>query len=146
MYRNPFPTVDIIIEIDDRIVLIERKNEPRGFAIPGGFVDEGELVERAAVREAKEETCLDVELVELLYVYSNPKRDARKHTMSTVFIAHAQGTPVAADDAAAVHLFKLDELPETMCFDHAEILEDYLTFKRTGSRPTPAQKLQRHQG
>lgn len=146
MYRNPTPTVDIIIEIEDRIVLIERKHEPLGFALPGGFVDEGELVERAAIREAQEETSLDVALSELLYVYSNPKRDARKHTMSTVYIATATGTPVAQDDADAVHLFSIDALPETMCFDHAEILRDYLHFRQTGERPSPSQMLARHNG
>ena len=102
-YRNPTPTVDILIELADRpgtLVFVERANEPRGLALPGGFVDEGEWVADAAVREAKEETGLDVELVELFHVYSNPKRDPREHTVSTVFIGRAHGTPVGGDDAA----------------------------------------------
>ncbi len=98
-YRNPVPTVDIIIETPKGIVLIERRNPPHGWAIPGGFVDYGETLEDAARREAKEETSLDVELKNLLYVYSNPSRDPRQHTVSTVFIAKAKGTPKAADDA-----------------------------------------------
>lgn len=141
-YRNPTPTVDIIIELpDERIVLIERKNPPRGWALPGGFVDEGECVEHAAVREALEETELEVTLTELLYVYSNPARDPRQHTMSTVFVGTSTGTPIAADDASAVACFALDELPQDLCFDHAEILHDYVHFKSSGERPSPAKKL-----
>ena len=144
-YRNPTPTVDIIIELsNDHIVLIERKNAPLGFALPGGFVDEGESVEHAAIREAKEETGLDVTLRTLLYVYSRPDRDARQHTMSTVFIATSEGTPQAMDDADAVHMLALDALPETICFDHAEILEDYIHFKATGQSPSPLDKYTRH--
>ncbi len=141
-YRNPTPTVDIIIEMeDDHIILIERKNPPLGWALPGGFVDEGEFIEHAAIREAKEETTLDVELTTLLYVYSNPARDPRQHTMSTVFIGSVlSGTPTAADDAAAVKAFKRTELPENLCFDHAEILNDYNTFKDTNTLPSPKNK------
>lgn len=139
-YRNPAPTVDVIIEIDGKIVLIERKNEPHGWAIPGGFVDYGERVERAAVREAKEETTLDVTLSELLYVYSDPSRDPRLHTMSTVFIATATGTPEGADDALDARLFSLDALPSLMCFDHGQIIADYQRFKRTGERPSPGER------
>ena len=101
-YRNPVPTVDLIIRLPDGILLIERKNPPHGKALPGGFVDEGETVESAAIREAMEETGLAVELKELFYVYSDPSRDPRKHTISVVFIADANGTPRAADDAASV--------------------------------------------
>lgn len=144
-YRNPTPTVDVIIELEDeRIVLIERKNPPIGWALPGGFVDEGELVERAAQREAREETELEVELTDLLYVYSSPDRDPRQHTMSTVYVARAQGEPRAADDARAVACFSRHELPEDLCFDHAEILKDYNHFKNTGARPSPASKLAAH--
>ncbi|MFV2082523.1 MAG: NUDIX domain-containing protein, partial [bacterium] len=108
-FRNPFPTVDIVIEVDDAgIVLIKRKNPPHGWAIPGGFVDYGESVEEAAVREAKEETALDVELVRLLGVYSDPDRDPRFHTVSTVFVARASGTPVGQDDAAEARVFTRD--------------------------------------
>jgi len=140
-YRNPTPTVDVIIEVGGKIVLIERKNPPFGWAIPGGFVDEGECVEDAAVREAKEETLLDVALTELLYVYSNPARDPRQHTMSTVFIATADEPPTAADDASDAGLFDLDALPSPICFDHAEILADYVEFKNSGERPSPMKKL-----
>ena len=124
-YRNPFPTVDIIIEVEGGIVLIERKNPPRGWAIPGGFVDYGETVEAAAVREAKEETSLDVKLTRLLGVYSDPLRDPRSHTISTVFVATAAGLPVAADDAAESGVFTEETLPENIVFDHREILRDY---------------------
>jgi 8-oxo-dGTP diphosphatase len=139
-YRNPKPTVDIIIELpDDQIVLIERTHEPLGFAIPGGFVDEFEWLADAAVREAKEETCLDIEVVELFHAYSNPKRDKRMHTVSTVFIAKASGTPVGADDAARAFACKIDALPKDLVFDHDVILGDYLIYKRTGKRP-PARR------
>lgn len=129
LYQNPVPTVDIIIEIDDQVVLIERKNLPYGWAIPGGFVDYGERVETAAVREALEETSLQVELVTLLGVYSDPARDARQHTISTVYVARAQGTPVAADDAKTVRLFSIDTLPEVLAFDHRQILDDYVRWR-----------------
>jgi 8-oxo-dGTP diphosphatase len=125
--RNPVPTVDIIIELPDGIVLIERKNEPHGWAIPGGFVDTGETVEQAAVREAKEETGLDVSLVRQFHVYSDPKRDKRMHTLSVVFIAMADGTPEAADDAKSAGVFREGNLPNNLCFDHEQILEDYFT-------------------
>ncbi len=127
-FRNPFPTVDIVIEVDDAgIVLIKRKNPPHGWAIPGGFVDYGESVEEAAVREAKEETALDVELVRLLGVYSDPDRDPRFHTVSTVFVARASGTPVGQDDAAEARVFTRDNLPDDLAFDHRSILDDYFS-------------------
>jgi 8-oxo-dGTP diphosphatase len=128
-YRNPFPTVDIIIEIDDGILLIERKNEPFGWALPGGFVDYGESLETAAVREALEETSLEISNLRLLGCYSDPARDARMHTISTVYIASACGHPRAADDALNLATFSLDSLPEQLCFDHARILEDYAAFR-----------------
>lgn len=124
-YRNPFPTVDIIIEIDSRIVLIERKYPPHGWALPGGFVDYGESLEDAARREAKEETSLEIGNLRLLGCYSDPSRDARMHTISTVFMAQGTGVPCAADDAAGLALFTLEELPSRLCFDHARILADY---------------------
>lgn len=139
-HKNPTPTTDILIELDGKpgtLVFIERKNEPRGLAIPGGFVDEGELVADAAVREAKEETGLDVELVELFHVYSDPARDARKHTISTVFIARASGTPRAGDDAASCLVCAPDALPGALVFDHGLIVSDYVTYKKTGQRPPP---------
>ncbi len=128
-FRNPLPTVDIIIELKDKgIVLIRRKNPPHGWAIPGGFVDYGESLEDAAVREAREETSLNVELISQFHTYSDPKRDARFHTISTVYIASAKGEPMAADDAADIGVFKEDNLPEPIVFDHKEILRDY--FKK----------------
>jgi 8-oxo-dGTP diphosphatase len=139
-FHNPIPTCDILIELDGKpgtLVFIERKNEPRGFAVPGGFVDEGEWIADAAVREAKEETTLDVELIELFHVYSDPKRDPRKHTVSTVFIARAKGTPTGSDDAARTIVCKPDELPGPLVFDHALIVADYVTYKKTGKRPPP---------
>ena len=136
-WRNPRPTVDVIIQVDDCIVLIRRRNPPLGWALPGGFVDEGEKVENAAIREAKEETEMDVVLDELLYVYSDPARDRRFHTLSIVFTAHAQGVPVGADDAAEAKLFSLNDLPNDLAFDHGQILSDYVHFIRTGQRPTP---------
>ncbi len=126
--RNPVPTVDVIIRLNgvvDQIVLIERKNPPHGWALPGGFVDYGESLEEAARREAQEETGLDVELAWQLGSYSDPARDPRLHTISTVFVADATGVPRGGDDAKVARVFGLDELPERLCFDHREILEDY---------------------
>ena len=125
-YRNPFPTVDIIIEMEKGgIVLIKRKNPPFGWAIPGGFVDYGESLEFAAVREAEEETSLKVKRLYQLGAYSDPSRDPRHHTISVVFVASATGKPVAADDAIDVGVFDRDSLPEDLAFDHAKILQDY---------------------
>lgn len=134
-HRNPVPTVDTIIETGGGVVLIHRRNPPLGWALPGGFVDYGETVEKAALREAREETGLTVELVELFHVYSQPERDPRQHTISTVFIARAVGNPVAGDDAAEVRVFRPDGLPPEIAFDHAQILKDYFTYRRTGKRP-----------
>ncbi len=138
-YRNPFPTVDIIIELNDQphrpIILIERVNPPYGWALPGGFVDYGESVETAAVREAKEEVSLEVELIEQFCVYSDPSRDTRQHTLSVVFIATALGIPQAADDAKNVSIFHLWDLPKILCFDHHKILEDYQRYRHYGIRP-----------
>jgi 8-oxo-dGTP diphosphatase len=139
-YKNPTPTVDCLIELPGQpgtLVFIERKNAPKGFALPGGFVDDGEFVADAAVREAKEETGLDVELVELFHVYSDPARDPRKHTISTVFIARASGTPVGGDDAARCLVSAPDALPGSLVFDHPTIVADYVAYKRTGKRPPP---------
>jgi 8-oxo-dGTP diphosphatase len=135
--RNPLLTVDIIIEIGDAIVLIERKNPPHGWAIPGGFVDYGESVESAAAREAEEETSLAVTLTEQFYTYSDPRRDSRHHTVSTVFIATAEGEPRGADDATQARLFRERDLPRPIVFDHSQILGDYFDFKKTGRRPKP---------
>lgn len=130
-YRNPFPTVDVIIEIEGRgVVLILRKHEPQGWAIPGGFVDYGESLETAAVREAKEETGLTVTLRGQLHTYSRPDRDPRHHTITTVFTATAVGTPVAADDAKETGIFREDNLPAPLMFDHTEILADFFRRKK----------------
>jgi 8-oxo-dGTP diphosphatase len=128
---------DVIAEIGDRIVLIERKNFPFGWAIPGGFVDFGETVEQAAIREAKEETSLDVELRALLGIYSRPDRDPRGQTISVVYVGRATGTPIAQDDAKSLALFAPDEPPAPLAFDHAAILGDYLCFLREGRLPEP---------
>ncbi len=141
-YRNPFPTVDIVIEteyvISEKsegaskresaewgIVLIKRKNPPHGWALPGGFVDYGESLESAAIREAKEETSLDVTLSYQLGAYSDPSRDPRHHSISVVFVANARGKPMAADDALEVGVFKPHSLPTPLVFDHEKILRDY---------------------
>jgi 8-oxo-dGTP diphosphatase len=132
-YRNPLPTVDVIIELPEGIVLIERRNEPYGWAIPGGFVDYGETLESAAERESLEETSLAVTDLRLLGCYSDPARDARSHNISTVYVATGAGTPKAGDDAAGVAVFPIDALPQPLCFDHAKILSDYLKKKQEGS-------------
>lgn len=131
----PVPTVDVIIEAGDRIVLIRRKHPPEGWALPGGFVDPGEKAQDAAVREALEETGLRVTLTGLLGVYSDPARDPRRHTISTVYIGKSEGTPSGGDDAAEARLFSERDLPSPLAFDHARILADYFRFKKTGERP-----------
>lgn len=128
--RNPFLTVDTLIETTGGIVLIRRKNPPHGWALPGGFVDYGESVETAARREALEETGLDVTLVRQFHTYSDPARDPRHHTASVVFIATATGSPTGGDDAAEAKIFQLDNLPENIAFDHGQILADYAAFKK----------------
>lgn len=138
-YRNPVPTVDVVIFEPGRgVVLVERANEPPGWALPGGFVDYGETVEAAAVREALEETGLKVALTGLVGVYSDPARDPRQHTMSVVYTAQAPAgaEPVGGDDAARAQFFPLELLPENLAFDHARILQDFRT--RLGA---PAQSL-----
>jgi ADP-ribose pyrophosphatase YjhB (NUDIX family) len=129
-YRNPLPTVDIIIEIESKgIVLIKRKNQPHGWAIPGGFVDYGESLEKAAVREAKEETNLDVKLARQFHTYSDPKRDPRHHSISTVYIAKGKGKFRAKDDALEIGIFDETTLPADIAFDHYLILKDYFKSK-----------------
>lgn len=141
-YRNPFPTVDIIIEIDGGFVLIERRNPPFGWALPGGFVDYGESLEEAAIREAREETSLEVSDLRLLGCYSDPSRDTRMHTISTVFIAKGFGQARAADDAVNLAIYGIGELPERLCFDHARILADYAATIQP--KRTSATEPQRH--
>ncbi|MBD1213498.1 MAG: NUDIX hydrolase [Dolichospermum circinale Clear-D4] len=138
-YRNPAPTVDIIIELIDRphrpIILIERHNEPLGWALPGGFVDYGETVEKAAIREAEEEIGLKVELIQQFLVYSDPRRDSRQHTISIVFLATATGQPLAGDDAKGVGIFEPWCVPSDLCFDHDRILRDYWQYRNYGIPP-----------
>ncbi len=136
--ETPKITVDIIIELIDQpghpILLIERKNPPYGWALPGGFVDVGERLEQAAVREAVEEISLLVKLITLLGCYSDPARDSRGHTVCAVYIAEASGEPRAADDAANVQIFLPEHLPSLLAFDHALILADYLNYRQSGKR------------
>lgn len=138
-YRNPAPTVDIIIELIDRphrpIILIERRHEPQGWVIPGGFIDYGETAEQAARREAQEEVGLEVQLIGLLGVYSDPSRDPRQHTLSVTYIATATGEPVAGDDAKASQVVDLWNLPQHLCFDHQQILADYRRYRDYHLRP-----------
>jgi 8-oxo-dGTP diphosphatase len=132
---TPLLTVDIIIELQGGIVLIERKNPPHGWALPGGFVDAGESLAHAAMREAREETSLEVVLGEQFFAYSDPKRDPRGATVSVVFLGRAEGTPRAEDDAKNVGVFPMERLPEVLAFDHAQILADYRRYKQDGTRP-----------
>lgn len=129
-YRNPIPTVDIIIKIEECIVLIERRNPPHGWALPGGFVDYGESLEEAAIREAQEETGLKVENLRQFRAYSDPDRDPRQHNISMVFTAEASGKPKAGDDTQNARLFPLDNLPTPLCFDHTLILNDYIAGEK----------------
>ena len=137
-FRNPAPTVDAVILLPgDRVVLVRRRNPPHGWALPGGFVDDGERLETAAAREAEEETGLPVRLLEQFHAYSDPSRDPRRHTISTVFLARAEGEPRGGDDAAEARAFAWDALPSPIVFDHREILADVRRYLLTGARPRP---------
>jgi 8-oxo-dGTP diphosphatase len=129
IHKNPLVTVDIIIKTPDGIILIERLNPPHGWALPGGFVDYGETIEQAAIREAKEETSLCVTLEEQFHTYSDPKRDSRHHTISTVFIAHSGDIPKAADDAKNLGVFTQKNLPDPIVFDHRKIIDDFFKYQ-----------------
>ncbi|MEO5364399.1 MAG: NUDIX hydrolase [Magnetococcus sp. DMHC-8] len=133
---TPHIAADIVIELVDRpdrpILLIERRNPPFGWALPGGFMEVGERLEHTAIREAAEETTLAVTLKALLGVYSAPDRDPRFHTVTAVFVAEARGTPQAADDAKNVRIVAVDQLPALLAFDHAQVLADYRLFRTRG--------------
>ncbi|MGR3319795.1 MAG: NUDIX domain-containing protein [Candidatus Anammoxibacter sp.] len=133
-YHNPFLTVDILIECvtpngEQGLVLIHRKNIPKVWAIPGGFVEYGESVEDAACREALEETSLKIDLVRQFHCYSDPRRDPRQHNISVVFVARSSGIPIAADDANGIGLYNKENLPDELGFDHRAILDDFFTNK-----------------
>ncbi|MEY3808047.1 MAG: hypothetical protein RI893_1023 [Pseudomonadota bacterium] len=134
---TPLLAADILIELIDQpgqpFVLIERAYQPYGWAVPGGFVDIGETLEHAAIREAKEETCLDVSLKVLLGIYSKADRDPRNHTVTAVYIAEASGMPRAADDAKNFGIFTFDNLPSVLAFDHAQVIADYKNYRLTGN-------------
>ncbi len=133
--KTPYVTADIIIRYQNGIVLIERKNEPAGWALPGGFVEIGESVEEAAVREAREETSLEVTLAEQFHVYSKPGRDPRFHTVTVVFIGTGTGMLKGRDDARRAEVFRPENLPKQIAFDHREIINDYYRYVATGLRP-----------
>jgi ADP-ribose pyrophosphatase YjhB (NUDIX family) len=133
--KGPFVSVDACIEVGGRVVLVRRRHEPLGWALPGGFVDPGEDLASACRREALEETGLSIELVSQLFTYSDPGRDPRQHTISTVFAATAAGEPAGGDDAADARLFAESAIPwDELVFDHAGILRDWLRWRRTGER------------
>jgi len=140
-HRYPASTVDIIIEFQNGIVLVERHNEPRGWALPGGFIDYGEAAEIAAIREAYEETGLSVVLRQLLGVYSEPDRDPRRHTISTVYVGQGAGELKAGDDASNVKVVGPRSITDPLCFDHGRIIEDYLEFLSSGTIPAPRTAL-----
>ena len=136
--RGPRVAADVIIQLpSERIVLVRRRNPPPGWAIPGGFIDEGESAEVAAIREAREETGLDVELTELFNVYSEPGRDPRHHTLSVIFLGRAEGEPIGGDDAAEARAFSASEIPAALAFDHSLVLRDYFAYLDHAQRPLP---------
>jgi 8-oxo-dGTP diphosphatase len=143
--KTPLLTVDIIIQYRKGIVLIERKNPPYGWALPGGFVEVGESLEDAATREAKEETSLDIQLIEQFHAYSNPDRDTRFHSVTMVFIADAAtGVLKAEDDAKRAEVFSEATMPLGIAFDHGRIIADYFIYVKNGKRPFVYPELEIH--
>ena len=140
MYRNPIPTVDLIIEISNEIALIERRNPPYGWALPGGYIDYGESVEAAAIREAREETFLEIDLIGQFHTYSDPKRDLRQHNISVVLIARASGVPQAGSDAKKAQVFSQGNFPQSLVFDHDQILDDFFELRKRQPLWQPAVK------
>lgn len=134
-YRNPFPTVDLILMDPEEtgVWLVERRNPPPGWALPGGFVEVGEGLEAAAAREGREETSLEIEILDQFRAYGDPGRDPRFHTITVVFLAHGRGAAVARDDARSVRFFPWDAIPAELAFDHKAILGDYRRTRRTGA-------------
>jgi 8-oxo-dGTP diphosphatase len=137
--KTPLLTVDVIIRYQGGVVLIERKNTPPGWALPGGFVEIGESLEKAAMREAKEETSLDVTLVEQFHAYSKPDRDPRFHTASVVFVGDGKGKLMGKDDARKAGVFTETTLPRQIAFDHSQIISDYFAYLKTRKKPTISQ-------
>jgi len=133
--ETPQITVDAIIEMNDGIVLVERKYPPLGWAIPGGFVDKGESLLEAVKREALEETSLKIEVLDLFHIYSRPWRDPRGDTVSAVYWCRASGEPIGGDDAAKAVVFSEDSLPENIAFDHREIIQQFFYWRQNGTRP-----------
>ncbi len=133
--KTPLLTVDIIVRYRNGIVLVERKNPPYGWALPGGFVEVGESLENAALREANEETSLDIKIVEQFHAYSDPRRDSRFHTVTIVFLADGKGILKGRDDAKRAEVFLQETRPSQMAFDHGRILADYFKYINSGSRP-----------
>ena len=138
-WRNPTPVGMALIEHEGRLVLIRRLADPLAgyWAPPAGYVELGESVAQAVLREAKEETGLDVTITELFHCYSDPARDPRQHTVTAVFLARAAGVPVGGDDAAEAIVAGEDDLPAPLCFDHGTVVADYYRYRRTGERPPP---------
>jgi ADP-ribose pyrophosphatase YjhB (NUDIX family) len=133
--RTPLLTVDIIIRYQEGIVLVERKNPPHGWALPGGFVEVGESLEDAAIREAKEETSLEIQLIEQFHAYSDPRRDPRFHAATVVFLARGNGIVRGKDDAKRADIFSEETLPADLVFDHKEIIADYFNYRKNGKKP-----------
>jgi len=137
-WKQPKLTVDMLVEDGNgRVLLIRRRNPPHGWALPGGFVDYGETLEKAAVREIREETGIEATITAQFHTYSDPARDPRHHTVTTVFLGQGRGEPQAGDDAVEARYFFLDELPAPLAFDHEAVLGDFRDYRRQNPRGEP---------